>query len=54
MNSSVEPQEVETKHKWQPAPNPGVPALTKHALFTGVSVSQQQEQHLTCCRFSAQ
>lgn len=40
MNSEVEPQEMETTHKWKPAPNPGVHALTQHALFTGVSVAQ--------------
>lgn len=33
MNSDVEPQEMETKHKWQPAPKPGLSALPQHALF---------------------
>lgn len=33
MNSGVEPREMETKHKWQPAPKPGLCALSQHALF---------------------
>lgn len=31
---------METNHKWKPAPNPEVPALTQHALFTGVSAAK--------------